>query len=164
MITTRKRLFYTTISLVALLLLLAYWRLTAPPEHQVVMTMPGTVADSDSKQNTLRMQLLGTWQDDYEGKRTMTLRDDGTGTMMVELTGMKAALFASKLRFEMQWSLDNKKLIKTTIGGEPASKVNMILNMMGNTAEDTIIEITNDRLLLLDKDGKTHYDWRRVQP
>jgi hypothetical protein len=34
---------------------------------------------------------------------------------------------------------------------------------LGDTAEDTIVEITNDRLLLLDKDGKTRYDWRRVK-
>jgi len=93
----------------------------------------------------------------------MTLNDDGTGTMLVELSGVQAALFASKLRFDMQWSLDGKKLIKKTIGGEPASKVNLILNTMGDTAEDTIVEVTADRLLLLDKDGKTQYDWRRVK-
>ena len=44
---------------------------------------------------------------------------------------------------------------KTHVKGEPDDKVNLILRMMGNTAEDTILEITEDRLLLLDKDGKT---------
>jgi len=29
--------------------------------------------------------------------------------------------------------------------------------------DEAILELTQDRLLLLDKDGKTKYDWRRVR-
>lgn len=93
----------------------------------------------------------------------MTLNDDGTGTMLVELSGLQATLLASKLRFDMRWSLVEKILQKQTVGGEPSEKVNLILNTMGNTADDTILELTDDRLLLLDKDGKTKYDWKRVK-
>jgi hypothetical protein len=93
----------------------------------------------------------------------MTLNADGTGTMLVELKGLTATLYASRLRFDMIWSLEGKKLTKKTIGGEPTAKVNLILNTMGDTAVDTIVEITEDRLLLLDKDGKTQYDWRRAK-
>ncbi len=57
---------------------------------------------------------------------------------------------------------DAVKLTKKTVGGEPAEKVNLILNTMGDTADDTLLEVTDDRLLLLDKDGTTKYDWRRV--
>ena len=63
----------------------------------------------------------------------------------------------------MNWSLDGRTLTKKTVGGEPADKVNLILNTMGDTAADTILEVTADRLLLLDKDGETKYDWRRVE-
>jgi hypothetical protein len=83
--------------------------------------------------------------------------------MLVELSGIEATLFAARLRFDMKWSLDNDKLTKTTVGGEPADKVNLILNTMGNTATDTILELTEDRLLLLDKDGKKRYDWQRIK-
>jgi hypothetical protein len=93
----------------------------------------------------------------------MTLNEDGSGTMLVELSGVQAFLVASKLRFDMKWTLDAKKLIKKTVAGEPADKVNMILNTMGNTAEDTLLELSEDRLLLLDKDGKTKYDWKRAK-
>lgn len=125
--------------------------------------MHDDVGQAESAEDKARRQLLGVWQDHYQGKRTMTLKEDGTGTMLVELSGLKAALFASKLRFDMKWSLDGKKFTKKTVGGEPADKVNMILNTMGNTAEDTILEVTEDRLLLLDKDGKTKYDWGKVK-
>ena len=94
--------------------------------------------------------LLGVWQDDYQGKRTMTLNEDGSATMFVELSGAQAFLFAAELRFDMTWSLDGKNLTKKTVGGEPADKVNLILNTMGDTADDTLLEVTDDRLLLLD--------------
>jgi hypothetical protein len=54
-------------------------------------------------------------------------------------------------------------LKKQTIGGEPAGKVQAILKIMGDRVDEPILELTQDRLLLLDKDGKTKYDWRRVR-
>jgi len=151
-----------------LLVAMGYWWLTSssPSQRQTsiaaVSTLPTPMAGSE--EDKTRQTLLGVWQDDYQGKRTMSLNADGTGTMQVELKGVTAALYASQLRFDMTWSLEGKKLTKKTIGGEPAAKVNLILNTMGDTAVDTILEITDDRLLLLDKDGKTQYDWRRVKP
>jgi len=159
----------TVLCFLALALLgggVAYWWLTndppvagdglardRPPTHPVELEVDQT-----------RRRLLGVWQDHYRGKRTMTLNDDGTGTMLVELSGVQATLFAPQLRFDMRWSLDGKVLRKRTVSGEPSDKVNLILNTMGNTAEDTILELTDDRLLLLDQDGKTKYDWKRIGP
>lgn len=148
---------------------IAYWKLTTtPPLHNdgIADATPPAKSESNAKPETeeekARRKLLGVWQDDYQGKRTMTLNQDGSGTMLVELSGVQAFLFASKLRFDMKWSLDGKKLAKKTVGGEPADKVNLILNTMGDTAEDTLLEITDNRLLLLDKNGSTKYDWKRV--
>ena len=47
----------------------------------------------------------------------MTLNDDGSGTMLVELSGLQAALFASRLRFDMEWTLDRQKLVLYVLGG-----------------------------------------------
>ena len=148
---------------------IAYWMLrTTHPSHNdgIANVTPPTNSIEDvkpeSEEEKTRRMLLGVWQDDYQGKRTMTLNEDGSGTMLVELSGAQAFLFASKLRFDMTWLLDGKKLTKKTVGGEPADKVNLILSTMGDTADDTLLEVTDDRLLLLDKDGTTKYDWRRV--
>lgn len=139
---------------------IAYWRLTeSPPERPIEQP---TDAKLDDEADRMRKMTAGIWQDEYQGKRTMTLKPDGAGIMVVELTGFQATLMGPKLRFDMTWRIDDKKLIKRTIGGEPASKVNLILNTMGDTAEDTILELTPDRMLLLDKNGKTRYDWKRV--
>jgi hypothetical protein len=123
-----------------------------------------TPASPETPEEMRRRLLPGVWQDEYQGKRTMTLSADGTGTMIVELTGVQAKLFASRLQFDMQWSLAGDTLRKTTIGGEPAKKVNLILKMMGDTATEKIVEITDARLRLLDQNGKTEYDWKRIPP
>ena len=143
-----------------------YWRLVTPPSVQredvsnTDLVMP--VVNVKGEEGNVSRHLLGVWQDDYQGKRTMTLNNDGTGTMLVELSGAQAFLFADKLHFDMRWSADGEKLTTTSIGGEPKDKVNMVLNMMGNTAEYKILEATKDRLWLLDEDGETKYDWRRA--
>ena len=116
--------------------------------------------DPDARYRSL---VVGTWQDEYQGKRTMTLKEDGTGTMIVELSGWRAALSAPRLKFNMKWSLKDGHLKKQTISGEPETQVKMILATMGDHVDEPILELTEDRLLLLDKDGKTKYDWKRVK-
>lgn len=116
--------------------------------------------DAEARDRSL---LLGTWEDEYQGKRTMTLSKDGTGTMVVELTGWRATLSASRLKFNMKWSVKDGHLKKQTTSGEPEAQVKLILNMMGDHVDEPILELTDDRLLLLDKDGKTKYDWKRVK-
>ena len=90
------------------------------------------------------------------------LLDDGTGTMLVELSGLNA-IFASKLKFNMVWSVENGRLKKRTIDGEPAGRVRMILSTMGDRVDEPILELSETRLLLLDADGETKYDWQRVE-
>ncbi|MDP6634479.1 MAG: hypothetical protein QGG42_06255 [Phycisphaerae bacterium] len=124
-------------------------------------SMPAS-GPADNEDARMRKLVLGTWADEYQGKRTMTLRPDGTGTMLVELDGLKAFMFASRLRFDMVWSLENGRLKKRTVGGEPAGKVGLILATMGDRVDEPILELTDKRLLLLDANGKTKYDWRRV--
>lgn len=144
---------------------LSFWKLTAPIAPPKENIDPSTTspesAQKDPAEEATRLKLLGTWKDNYRGKRTMTLNEDGTGTMVVELSGAQALLFASKLEFEMKWSLKGNIITKTSLRGKPQEKANLILNTMGNTADDTILEITPDRMFLLDKDGKTEYDWKR---
>ena len=120
------------------------------------------VAKDQDKQ--FRRMVTGTWNfDDYQAKRTMTLKENGIGTMVVDLSGWRAALSAPRLRFDMVWSMEGGHLKKKTVGGEPATQVQIALKTIGDTADERILELTEHRLLLLDGDGKTKYDWRRVQ-
>ena len=68
------------------------------PTHRPSAPSP-LPSDSD---NRFHRMTTGTWQfDDYQGNRTMTLNEDGTGTMAVELSGWRAAMTASRLRFDL---------------------------------------------------------------
>jgi len=116
---------------------------------------------ADAEDARQREMVLGTWADEYKGKRTMILKADGTGTMHVELSGFNAIL-GSKMRFDMVWSVKDGRLKKRTIGGEPSTRVNMILKAMGDRVDEPILELTDQRMLLQDADGETKYDWRRV--
>ena len=138
---------------------LVLWNKSASEKfaRQMAQSQP---ADPDARYRSL---VLGTWQDEYQGKRTMTLNEDGTGTMIVELSGWRAALSAPRLKFNMKWSVKDGHLKKQTISGEPETQVKMILSTMGDHVDEPILELTEDRLLLLDKDGKTKYDWKRVK-
>ena len=123
---------------------------------------PTPDARPESEDARYRRLAVGTWQDEYKGKRTMHLLPDETGTMIVELSGLTARLFASRLEFDMVWSIQDGRMKKQTVGGRPEGKVKAILSMMGDRVDEPILELSQERLLLLDADGKTRYDWRRV--
>jgi hypothetical protein len=135
---------------------------TKPKDPDAVAAETPADKETSNQDERFRRLVVGTWQDDYQGKRTMTLREDGTGTMVVELEGVKAILFAPRLQFEMDWSVERGRLKKRTLRGEPAAQVQLILKTMGDRVDEPILELTEGRLLLLDKDGQTKYDWRRV--
>jgi hypothetical protein len=123
---------------------------------------PAERAQDQTQDDRYRRLLLGAWEDDYRGKRTLVLQADGTGTMVVELNGLEAALFAARMRFDMVWSVEQGRLKKRTVGGEPETQVQMVLKTMGDNVDEPILELTEDRLVLLNRDGKTKHEWRRV--
>src|SRR5947208_3606522 len=62
---------------------------------------------------------------------------------------LRAALAAPRLRFDMTWAVQNGRLKKRTVGGEPARTVRFILKTMGDRVAEPILELTQERLLLL---------------
>ena len=131
------------------------WPTPNPPDPVV-----GPV-DEDLDQ-MYREQILGTWQDEYKGKRTMIVSSDGTASMTVELSGLNA-IMGSKMVFDEEWSIKGGYLKLVATGGKPKARVNLILKTMGNVSYLKILELTSERMHLLDSNGKTEYDWRRVE-
>lgn len=171
----RRRSAFVTLVLIPALLGFGYlgYRLAipdAPDELPQVKRDPAAESPPSSEAETqpedpddkYRRLVVGVWEDDFKGKRKMVLSADGTGTMLVE-PGGAYALFASRLRFDMVWSIEDGRLHKRTVGGEPEAKVHFILKTMGDRVSEPILELSDQRLLLLDEDGETRYDWRRVE-
>jgi hypothetical protein len=121
------------------------------------------VAAQPSSDNRTQELIVGAWEDDYQGKRTLTVRPNGTATMVVEFDGWKARMFTPRLRIETTWTIDEGRFNRQTVGGEPADKVEFVKRRVGDRASDKIVKVTADRMVLIDQDGETRYNWRRVR-
>lgn len=108
-----------------------------------------------------RRSIAGEWEDEYRGKRHLAVSADGTAKMVVEPEGIGKKLFADRLTFDIEWRLADGRVTMKMLRGEPKSKVKLILKLYGEEAEYKILDLTDDRMLLLDPDGTTQYDWRR---
>ena len=153
---TKKRIFAVSLIAIGAAVLAVFCWLKWSAENQDI----GSVKPGLDEQ--YRELVVGTWQDEFKGRRTLTVRADGTATMVVEPDGINS-IFAARLTFEEQWSIEAGQLRQKAIGGEPEARVGLILKTMGTESNQKILELTTDRLLLLDADGKTQYDWRRME-
>lgn len=120
-------------------------------------------ATSGAADTDLTAKMLGVWEDDYEGHRILTLRPDGTGTMVVELKGMAAMVFAKKMTFQEEWSVENQRVTMNAVSGEPTAQVKIVLTMFGDTLVQRIESVTSDRMILIEEPKGTRFEWRRVE-
>ena len=74
--------------------------------HESFAVEPSTRLDDDSlsADEKMRQQVVGEWEDDYQGHRHLTIRSDGTATMVVKPSGLGSVLFAERLRFDIEWT------------------------------------------------------------
>lgn len=118
---------------------------------------------SISRDDNYQRLAVGTWQDFYHGKRTLTLRPDGTATMVVEFSGLKARLFTRRLELQIVWSIKDGKMHRRTVGGSPADKVEFVNRRAGVQVAEPIVELTDEHMVLVDQNGSPQYRWRRVR-
>jgi hypothetical protein len=140
-----------------------------PVASLAVSTSPGGTGDKQVSRNPVISQddrferlAVGTWQDFYHGKRTLTLRPDGTATMVVELRGWKARMFTSRLELDIVWRIEDGKMHRRTVGGRPAAKVEFVNRRSGVAVAEPIRRLEADVMVLADQDGSREYTWRRV--
>ncbi len=133
----------------------------------VTLAVPGSpdrpANPQTDRDERFRRLAVGTWQDSYHGKRTLTLRADGTATMVVELGGLKARLFTPRLELDIVWSIEDGKMHRRTVGGRPAEKVEFVNRRAGVAVAEPILGLSADRMILLDQDGSREYTWQRVE-
>ncbi|MDZ7616499.1 MAG: hypothetical protein U1E05_05800 [Patescibacteria group bacterium] len=134
------------------------------PAEQVLMGEHSATDDPPTTATENHRRILGTWQDDHRGRRTMTVRADGTATMVCELEGLNARLFTPVLHLNLHWQLADGVMTRVIIDGEPADKVRFVVNLMGARSDEKLLLLTDGELHLLDADGQTEYRWTRVAP
>lgn len=137
-------------------------RSNGTPTTSGLAKLPATAAgDKLSEQEKLA---VGTWRNWYCGERVLSIRGDGTATMVTKPDGVWKFAFGSRVSIEIDWQVTDGKLLCDITSGTPASKVQLIEKMWGRHWEQEILEFTAERLLVLGEDGTTEYDWVRIEP
>lgn len=109
-----------------------------------------------------RQQLLGSWSDNFYGKRVFTFRDDGTAEMTIELDSVGKALYGPQLKFFIAWEVREDVLHMQMTGGEPAGSAVTLAKLFGEKSEQRIENLSGDELQLRSLDSQKLYTHRRV--
>jgi hypothetical protein len=71
-------------------------------------------------------------------------------------------LFGQELTFDIQWSIDKGQLTFKTSGGRPKDKAELVMKTFGRESCQPILELTEERMLVLDDDEETQKVWKRI--
>ncbi|MBS0204263.1 MAG: hypothetical protein JSS49_15275 [Planctomycetes bacterium] len=109
-----------------------------------------------------RSQLLGRWQDQFYGKRILTLNDDGTARMELELDFAGRLLYGKRLDFDMKWSLDGARVFIDIVDGKPTRQAKSLMDTWGSRYEYLLDCVENHQVEMRAWDGSTNHVLRRL--
>lgn len=120
-----------------------------------------TLSDDEVKQ-----LMLGSWEQDYYGRRVLTVREDGTATMQYYPAGVfRQKIYGEELTVEFDWTLADGVITLTSTGGSPAAKIQLATALYGKERVQPIIELTAETFQLLGVNGQEPDPaWQRVEP
>jgi hypothetical protein len=109
-----------------------------------------------------RSQLVGTWKDSFFGTRTLTLNEDGTARMILDLDFAGRLMYGSRLDFDLTWSVEGATVSITILSGKPAKAANSAMKTWGSRYEYLLDCVEDHRIEMRDWDGSMSYILRRV--
>ena len=130
---------------------------SSPTEETPPVARPSSAA-FDSK------QLVGCWRDGFCGQRTLTLKADGSATMLLELDFAGRLLYGKTLEFDMRWSLSESILSLEILTGRPVDAARSAIKLWGEAFEYRIELVDHERLHGWTSDDATLYKLRRITP
>lgn len=105
-----------------------------------------------------RRLLLGEWTDHFYGKRVFNYRDDGSGTMTIELEDpVSRALYGDKLTFYFTWTLEGDVMHLEMTGGEPQPAADRLALLFGRTSDRRIEHLDAQELRVRSLDSQKLY-------
>ncbi|MEK6257441.1 MAG: hypothetical protein AABP62_02380 [Planctomycetota bacterium] len=108
-------------------------------------------------------QLVGCWRDGFCGQRTLTLKADGSATMLLELDFAGRLLYGKTLEFDMCWSLNDSILSFEISAGRPVDAARSAIKLWGEAFEYRLELVDNERLHGWTSGDTTLYKLRRVE-
>jgi len=106
--------------------------------------------------------IVGVWEQERFGKRQMTVKPDGTATMIMRPSGVWATMFGERINLEMYWSIRDGHIDYGVSGGTPAQQTETARKMWGDHWVEKIEKLTPDEMVLLDQSTSLPSGWKRV--
>lgn len=146
---------------------------TASPDNQPAVTttevieeaLENTTAadptpDEPAKKSPLQ-QLVGTWFQERFGRRTLTIRSDGTALMIIEPSDVFAFAFGKRVEVQLTWEFDGDRAKYRVVDGSPKDKLELAKKSWGDAWDEQVVDITEMSFVLVGADG-VRYEWRRA--
>jgi hypothetical protein len=119
--------------------------------------------DKDSKEAARITKLLaGTWTRDSYGNRRLTIREDGTASMVIKPSTVYALVFGDRIDIEVKWELQDGYVDYKVTSATPAEKFEMAKKTWGDHWHEKIHKLDEKTLILLGEEGD-EYEWTRVE-
>ena len=115
---------------------------------------PSSASLSPPAEPEPRQLLLGSWQDDFHGKRVFTFNDDGTATMVLHLDTIGSLLYGERLRFDIRWTWIAGTIEMEMVGGDPPEATKSLAKLFGEKSRMKIELLAADELHLRTGDTK----------
>ena len=109
----------------------------------------------------LRKLIVGKWQREYAGQRTLTVASGGTASMVIEPDQIWSLVFGNRLETRILWKIENGRIIYHTTSGTPADKYETASQVWGTKWNELIERLDATSLVLLDDNGE-RYEYTRA--
>lgn len=110
-----------------------------------------------------RELLIGRWEQENLGKRTLDVQPDGSATMIFEPGGLLAFTLGDRLVFDANWTLEQGRLDIHVTGGTPKTKAKIALGLVGDHWNRPIEELNDEHLAVRKEEDNSLSEWTRLK-
>jgi hypothetical protein len=125
---------------------------------------PRPAEDLPGEDDLQRKQVVGVWKQYESGIRWLKVRDDGTATMFVDPgdSWTAKALIGDGLTIQIEWSINDGRVLMRSLSGEPASAFKAVSALYGTDRDRKIARLDDEKFVMLDDSDGSKSEWTRV--
>ena len=133
-----------------------------PPELLLISEQPKKMADlTDTECSQMS---VGTWTSESDGERILTIRGDGTATMIYRPSQLKQLILGEKVTIEIAWKIEDHTVIFNSISGAPDTSFKTITALYGRKMERKLLQISATAFTVQDLEDNHETEWERITP
>lgn len=123
---------------------------------------PPRESEVDPEAARILRLLTGTWTRESYGTRELTIRSDGTASMVIKPSTVYALVFGPRIDIEVAWELQDGYVDYKVTSATPEDKFEMAKQTWGDHWHEKIHKLDETTLILLGENGD-EYVWNRMK-